>query len=119
MCPASNGNPHKLLMRNLLNPFGIERLIYLKVLALFFCVLGVYLLYFSHLFFLKKIKNIIFYVTTPIVRSVYPFNFHIKGKWSIIKKISLRSPKFLTKFQQSLPYTGRSQVINNLPCTYL
>jgi len=23
-------------------------------------------------------------VTTPIVRSVYPFNFHIKGKWSII-----------------------------------
>jgi hypothetical protein len=55
-------------------------------------------------------------VTTPIVRSVYPFNFHIKGKWSLI---FFCSPKFLMKFWQSLLYIGRSQVIDNLPCTHL
>jgi hypothetical protein len=35
---ASNGNPHEPSMRNLLNPFRIEGLVYLRVLALFFYV---------------------------------------------------------------------------------
>ena len=40
----------------------------------------------------------------------------IKGRWS--KKISY-SLKFLAKFQQSLPYIRRSQVINNVSYTHL
>jgi hypothetical protein len=42
-------------------------------------------------------------VTTPIIKLVYPFIFHIKDKWSK-KKNSLSSSKFLTKFQQSPLY---------------
>lgn len=37
-CLVSNGNPHEPSMRNLLNPFRIEGLVCLRVLALFFYV---------------------------------------------------------------------------------
>jgi hypothetical protein len=51
--------------------------------------------------------------------NIYLFNSYIKGKWSNFFFFLLNSPKFLTKFRQSLPYTGRSQVIDNLSCTQL
>jgi hypothetical protein len=55
-CLASNDNPYKPLVRNLLNPFRREELIYLKVLALFFCVLSISVLYSTH-FFLPSTRN--------------------------------------------------------------
>ena len=36
-CLASKGNPHKLPVKNLINLFRREGLLYLKVIALFFC----------------------------------------------------------------------------------
>jgi hypothetical protein len=50
-------------------------------------------------------------VTTPIFLLVYPLIFPpIKGRWSKF---------FFLKFRQSLLYTRRSQVIDNVPCTHL
>jgi len=45
---VSNNNPQEPPVRNLLNLFKREGLLYLRVLALFFCILGVYTLYFFH-----------------------------------------------------------------------
>jgi hypothetical protein len=43
-----NGNQHESPMRNLLYPFRREELLYLRVLALFFYVLDVYVLHSTH-----------------------------------------------------------------------
>jgi len=55
---CSNGNPYKLLVKNLLNHFKRERLLYLKVPTFFFCVLSVYVLYFPHPSFFRKCRDV-------------------------------------------------------------
>jgi cell division protein FtsL len=60
-CLASKGNPHKLPVKNLINLFRREKLLYLKVIALVFCVLGISILYSTHLFHhQREIRGIAF-----------------------------------------------------------
>jgi len=51
---ASNSNPHESLVRNLINPFRREGLLYLIALTLFFCVLSITVLNFLSI---KRLKN--------------------------------------------------------------
>jgi hypothetical protein len=68
-CLTSNGNPYESLVRNFLDAFRIEGLLYLGVLTLFFFIFYVlddYVLYFSHLLFFSienKRHNITLYLS--------------------------------------------------------
>jgi hypothetical protein len=58
-----NCNPYEPLVRNLLNHFRRERLIYFRVLPLFFCVLGISVLYSTHFFHhAYEIRGMTFYL---------------------------------------------------------
>jgi len=59
---VSNSNLHEPSLRNILNPFRRERLPYLRMMTLFFYVLCVSILYFSHSFFFWKKIGITFYL---------------------------------------------------------
>ena len=60
---ASNSNSYESLVRNLINPFRREGLLYLIALTLFFCVLSITVLYFTHFFHHSlKIRGTTFYL---------------------------------------------------------
>ena len=73
-CLISNGNPHELPVRNLLNPSRKERLLYLRVLALFFCILV--FLYCTFLtFLLENNRHNILFIRKPknLINRKYQF----------------------------------------------